>query len=587
MSTAPPDLGPPAPLPLERLALGVLIACVAVVMTVRVSDIDTPWHLATARMAWEGPGWPTSNTFSWAQPDAPLNHCYPLYQSLLWVVYQAGGWVGLSLLGSALWLLALGLWVQWGGGWRVAALASPLWCVPVYVCYMRRLLRPEMLTVVWLACLLLAFERYRRGGRWWAAAFVPLLWAMSASHPTLYPLGVGLVLSFAIHALMARWLGGRLGIADDDAALPVWPLLLGLAGGLLACAASPLGEGIFLVPLRMLGQFEGYGGAETAELASTFANPISARVAYLGLASLALWAALSWRRWQPYEAAVLVMGLVPMLAAVRGLPFFAPVAAALAGRALARLEAPRWPGGGRALLGAAVSVAFAASLLHTWVVEPNRTLRTPQSGVGLAHGQWGSATLDALRADLPPAEIFNMPWRTANPLIWGLYPERRIYVDPRFESFPAPFVLEAAEAMRSPEVLARVLARERPAVIVAGMRYGQAMRRCRELIASGGWRPTHCCAQLLVLARADQAWGERIDLDAPAPIAGLIEAPASEDLRGMQLVRVIRALRLLGAERRAAALAPELRRLAARHPVVARQVEVEPLVKQLLRTNDE
>src|SRR5947209_8366220 len=98
MLEGPPHPAGPRPALVERAALGcVLLAAVAVYLT-RIDLQDTPYHLATARLAFATGHWPVHNTFSWTYPDYTLYQQYPVYQTLLYAAYLAGGWEGLSVL---------------------------------------------------------------------------------------------------------------------------------------------------------------------------------------------------------------------------------------------------------------------------------------------------------------------------------------------------------------------------------------------------------------------------------------------------------------------------------------------------------
>src|SRR4030095_5758957 len=68
-----------------------------------------------------------------------------------------------------------------------------------------------------------------------------------------------------------------------------------------------------------------------------------------------------------------------------------------------------------------------------------------QPGVGRSLGGWGDAALAFLEKNPPPGRMMNMPWFSGNELIWGL-PGQPVFVDPRFESYPHPFLRQVADA---------------------------------------------------------------------------------------------------------------------------------------------
>ena len=75
-----------------------LIGVTAVAFSLlRAMAVNLPWHLATARMAFDTGHWPAHNTFSYTFPDYPVFQQYPAFQAAMWGVYRATGWEGLSV----------------------------------------------------------------------------------------------------------------------------------------------------------------------------------------------------------------------------------------------------------------------------------------------------------------------------------------------------------------------------------------------------------------------------------------------------------------------------------------------------------
>jgi hypothetical protein len=70
---------------LENLAVAGLFLTLVSLSLIRIDATDTPWHLATARYAFEQGHWPVQNTFSYAHPGYPLYEQYTefRYQLLL------------------------------------------------------------------------------------------------------------------------------------------------------------------------------------------------------------------------------------------------------------------------------------------------------------------------------------------------------------------------------------------------------------------------------------------------------------------------------------------------------------------------
>src|SRR5512136_329706 len=98
---------------LEYLAMGGLFLALIALSLIRIGMDGTPWHLATAKYAFSEGHWPIQNTFSYTYPDYPLYQQYPIYQTILYLTYLAGGWVGLSILNCVAWFGILLLWLKW------------------------------------------------------------------------------------------------------------------------------------------------------------------------------------------------------------------------------------------------------------------------------------------------------------------------------------------------------------------------------------------------------------------------------------------------------------------------------------------
>jgi hypothetical protein len=210
-----------------------------------------------------------------------------------------------------------------------------------------------------------------------------------------------------------------------------------------------------------------------------------------------------------------------------------------------------------------------------WIFQPTRLPESPQSGIGRSEAEWLDATTDYLLApgNLPSGEVINLPWTTGNELIFYLHPRgQRIYVDPRFETFPQSLILESMHAMESRAAWFAALERHQPGWLVVDLRFPQLAIRLRELLAGEEWVATHLDAHALVAVRvAAQDAGflarQRLDLAVERPIAGLVVQPA--DLRGQQLLRVARALWCLGLSERAMPLLREAIVISRQHRALA------------------
>lgn len=546
----------PGALRIERVALAFVLLTALAGATIKVDATDTPWQLATARYAAEH-GWPATNTFSYSHPEHPLLQQYPLYQSLLYAVYQQGGWEGLSLLAAAGWLLVLLAWMRWAGAaswWPALAGGAAL----VLAGLERRfVLCPDILTHLGLVGTLMLIDAYRRR-QLLAAALLPLMqWLMCNSHQ-LWPLGLAAQGCLLLHLVLCRTLGDRFGIAPDDDRLPIWPAALALVASLLATLGTPLGLNIVQVPLATWTSVTEHR-ADVGEFATLLDKPWALAMAALatGAGALSLW--IDRRRWAPFDLLLLLLGVTLAAIAVRGLPWLAAISGALLMRALRRAREQSLESGVPELammtgvtrlemspaavrlrtLVACVVLIWCVGRLKFRLLEPRRHLVGVQEvGVGLYPGSWPAPSVAFLREHRPPGRMLNLGWYSGNVLLWDL-PEIPVLVDPRFEAYPRDFLHEVNRATRDDRALERLIRRWQPSWLIAEIR--QPEQRARALgLLRGPWRMVHVDTHWIILVRDAPTNRAYLDQHAllPAEIAPadwLIDRP---ELHGQQLLIV-------------------------------------------------
>jgi hypothetical protein len=577
------------PLAIEKIAVGALFLATLALSLVRMDMVDTPVHLATAREAFATGHWPVTNTFSYTYPEHPLYQQYPLYQTLLYLVYVVGGWEGLSILHTAVWLLILPLWLRWGGGLRAAALLNAAWLLALIGLRQRMLLRPDILTILLFVCLLLAVDSYRRGKTWVASLFVVLQWLMVNSHQ-LYPLGLATQGALLIHIVTAKRLGGRWRISAEDGKLPLWPLVLALVLSVLVCFATPLGLEIIRTPLYTASTVY-YHRRHVDELIPFFAKP--ATLVMVTLATVLVGASFwkSRKNWQPFDLFLWLMvgGIVSV--AIRGVALYTAVCVGLFARSWVQARSSRagaverqvgWMGSAGMItrLAAAcltVAVCFVVCYLQ-WVSPPRGLLGGGmQPGIGVALGVWPTKAMEFLKSYPPPGRMLNMPWYTANWLIWDLYPQHRVFVDPRFEAYPRSFLLDSIEAEKDDALLANEISRYQPNWIVAEVRRRDIQQRMANLLRTGEGVLVHADTVLMVLVRntaenAPYIAAHRLDPGQISP-QDYLDGNSYPDLLALQQIRVASLLGDLGQSEMSRKLIREAQPLAGRYGAVRDALE--------------
>lgn len=466
----------------------------------KVPMADVPVHLATGRLIVEDGVLPITNTFSWTYPEYPLYQQYPLFQAGLYVTWKTLGFGGLSILTSLLWSSVLAVWIRWGGTWREAAVLTPAWFLALIGLQRHLLLRPEVLSLLFLGLLLLFLDRLRFDNRWrWVGAAVFVQWLWANSHQ-LFAIGLAVQVAFLVHLALSRKLGARFGLADGDASIPTRKPIILLCGSLIASTFTPLGIRSVAIPFQtvatMLTQGASTGSPQSVELAPVWTDPIASFVVIVAIAVVAIAAFYSRGRWMWFEVALVTLGIGLVMAALRGVVFFSVLVIGVAARWFAR--APNRDSGSPRIEAASVAVVVVCVLMIVSLSASTPSFLGNQPGVGRAVGEWPDATIDFLDAHAREGKVFNLGWGAGNVLIWAGF---EVFVDPRWETYPREFLLESIQAQGNSDLLSRQLREWRPDQIVAELRLPEVQERMAELVASGEWGVVHADVLHLVLER--------------------------------------------------------------------------------------
>ena len=173
-------------------------------------------------------------------------------------------------------------------------------------------------------------------------------------------------------------------------------------------------------------------------------------------------------------------------------------------------------------------------------VSPQRILGGTQPGIGLALGVWPHPAIRFLKQNPPPGRMINLTWYSANPLILDLFPEHRVFVDPRFESYPRHFLLKAVEAPRNRVVLQDLISQYQPGWMVIEVGHQSVRKLAVDLVREGGWELVHADTIFLILVRnvlddSEYLTQHRLRPDTIAPADFLTSEP---DLLALQQIRM-------------------------------------------------
>jgi hypothetical protein len=236
--------------------------------------------------------------------------------------------------------------------------------------------------------------------------------------------------------------------------------------------------------------------------------------------------------------------------------------------------------------GVAAALGLSLFIIQGRWLAPNRKLEGVQPGLGRALGVWPDHAIAFLKENPPPGRMLNLSFYSGNALVWGLYPEQRVFVDPRFETYPRPFLREAVAADRDEAIFDRLLTRYEPGWLVVEVRLPFLRQRLAELLRRQTWALVYADTNFVIAVRdtpanADYLAAHRLWPDAIAPPDYL---PGEPDLYGQQLVRVAGLFLDLDLPEKARELADHARQQAGHYPAVrdalARLHEEYPLLAQ-------
>jgi hypothetical protein len=293
--------------------------------------------------------------------------------------------------------------------------------------------RPQLVTNVILAGLLLCLDQYRRGRARFLPYLLPAVFALWANvHAAAV---VGLV-------LIAVWIAGdaiavRLFHGDSP---PLKPLAYGLAASALAIGLNPNGFGLYAYPFQVL-----HNPVVINQIAEwTSPSFHSSHIRYFELLLLGTPAAMALagrcRGWMLGDLLLLLLMAHAALVFKRNIPPFAIAAApVMAGALAAAWQTSSVPESilaffrRSAVQRAAAAGLAALLLLLIWHRIPRvRPDRWVDYALDMVTFPRAGATF--LASGRCPGRLYN-DYNWGGYLIWRLYPQRRVFLDPRAEVY--------------------------------------------------------------------------------------------------------------------------------------------------------
>jgi hypothetical protein len=443
-------------LPVVRLDhLWILVALSAVGVLISLSQTvpnDFWWHMKIGQVI-ATEGLPDSNIFSWALPaDASFVYQSWLGEWLFFVLYQVGGLPFVVFVRNILGLVGFGLVAveahRRSGSWRLASGALVL---AVLMSLNNLTTRTQNWSWVPFGVLLLLLGSYSSGRlspRWLVA--LPLLMIFWVNAHGAFMIGLLATGAFVVGETLRRLLRQPHALNWDR----LKALYLAAAAMVAVTVINPLGVGVFAYVLTLLTD----PPSQQLVIEWQPANPRSfaGRIFYGGV--LLLIAAFAFARRRPtITDVILVCGFGWMaFSGVRYVMWFAMVAMPIVAQSLApprpvfvpgsseqRPAARRTPAGNPTInLVLAGLLVLAVVLVQPWF-KP--ALPLPETYVEFFAPVPGAPLLfsadtpvqatEYLRAEPCQGHLFN-EMGYGSYLIWALYPQEKVFVDPRVELYP-------------------------------------------------------------------------------------------------------------------------------------------------------
>lgn len=508
-------------------------ALLALLFSLRLlTDIDLGFHLRGGQWMFEHHAFHGKDVFTYTANDRDYVALHWLFQLVLYLVYQAASYRGLSVLTAVLVLAGLGLLA-----WRIARAGAPhavtaaLLVLAVLSFELRMQLRPELFSWLLLGATLLVLDAHveRRRELLWLLPLVQLLWI------NLHGL---FVLGWV--ATLAYLAGVGFHERRFDRPLAAWGF-----GSFAITLLNPWGLKGVLLPVTLFTRLERSNVFKQAiselrspwSIAATerspFGPPVAVYVFYFLAAITVAAVLLTLKRRRLHELVVVAAFLAIASAAVRNVPFFYIVALPVVAAALRDLCAPPRSLGARLVRAAdrpAVAYTFTAVLLlAAWRVTTDAYYvsgaRSFRFGLGLDPRSHTEGAGEFLRAHSLTGRVLN-DFNSGSWLIWTA--PQPVYIDGRMEVIGERLFQEYLTSF-APGGLQRLADKVGAQLVVYDPQAHTAWTQ--QLKANRDWRLIHWTSSAAIWARAGYA-PEIPALDLAAAVRRMdVALPTPEDVR--------------------------------------------------------
>jgi hypothetical protein len=476
---------------------------------------DFWWHLKAGELLAHG-NLVAANMFAWTLPvDAPFIYQSWLGEWLFYVLYEAGGLplviFARNMLGvGAFALVALEAYRR-SGSWRLAAGALLLAASMSLNNLNARTQNWSWIPFMLLLLLLSSYVRLRLHPRW--LVLLPLVMIFWVNVHGAFIMGILVMGAFVVGETLRNRLRQPYALNRDQ----LKPLYLAAVGMVVATIINPLGVGVFGYVYKLLSD----PPSQTLGMEWQPPDIDSLAGAAFYLSVLVLIAAFAFARRRPTITDVLlVCGLLWMaFSGTRYVIWFGMVAMPIAAQVLGkprtfslsggtsnRQQAPRRVG--MPVLNTLIALLLVVPVIavQPWfkpalsLPQPYQALFAPVPEAPLLFSaDTPVEAAEHLRAEPCAGHLFNEMGQGSY-LIWALYPEVQVFVDPRVELYPLALWQEYLDVSQGYQV-GQFLERYEIACVLLDT--GVQPRLSETLAELSGWQQTFTGAQSEVWRRED------------------------------------------------------------------------------------
>lgn len=510
------------------------------------ADGDVWWHLAAGREMLRTRSVLTVDPFSLSTEGRPWVDVHWLFQLAAYATYALGGLTALVL--AKCFLVAVGAVlleraVVRDVGTRASVPFALAFLAALFAARPLLLLRPVVITLVFISLFFVQLESFRRKRRVAALAILPLVQIAWSNGQGLFALGPAVVGAYVLGTWAEARLGGGSSHALADAnrgatrGLLWWPrtasqaLVATLACCLVACCLTPYGVDALLLPLKLLGRLLPAQGNVYAANVVENVPPLASDPSVAGRFWHLKWyfgflvasVGLAGRRVVLPHLFLLAGFVLLALAGNRNVLLLywiaTPIAIISGWRGTSRVRAMvrLWRGSGALLRWGSRGALVALLLLLVEAARREPALafpapfRAPVESARLLDEHAGTGRIFA--AD-----------EYGGYLIWRLFPRYRPYIDTRLVLRTAAEFTEYLEVADHPERFDDFQARHGFDYAILPVAYpDRYLGLAAHLYSSPSWSLLFANGSEALFARRAMAGGERWDLGSPATTERMID----------------------------------------------------------------